>query len=149
MIIPQLVRRTLWTRHSLVSSRACLANPLRLLFTQTPDEVESFGSYSVILPEEPFIWGVSHITPRLVPPNIRRPPYARTLAGGWATSSSSESGCLPPHEDRIRLGSEQETKLRAAAKLARKVREFAGTLVRVGMILKLWFMDDKLMACLL
>ncbi|KAG8219039.1 hypothetical protein J3R82DRAFT_4795 [Butyriboletus roseoflavus] len=139
-MIPKSIRRKLWTRHPLVPTcpPTCLQNRLRSLSTHVPDEEASFGSYSVILPEEPLVWGVSHIRPRPVPPSIGRPPYARTLADDKSTSHPSRSG--DPQEsylddNRIRLGSEEETKLRASAKLARKVREFSGTLVRVGMIL--------------
>ncbi|KAF8138988.1 methionyl aminopeptidase, partial [Boletus edulis] len=95
----------------------------------------SFGCYSVILPEEPFVWGVSHIVPRTVPSGIRQPSYARTLAKDKPTLHAIRSGqSRGPYEDdsRIRLGSEEETKLRASSKLARKVREYAGTLVRPG-----------------
>lgn len=111
------------------------------------DEEASFGSYSVILPEEPLVWGVSHITPRPVPPSIGRPPYARTLAGDKPTSNFSRSDHpQEPYEDdsRIRLGSEEETKLRASARLARRVREFSGTLVRVGMVLEVQLMNGMM-----
>ena len=140
-MIPKVARKKLWTRHPLIPSRppTRLENRLRFLSTQVSDEEATFGSYSVILPEEPLVWGVSHITPRTVPPNIRRPPYAQTLANDKSTSYHSGSGDpQEPYEDdsRIRPGSEEETKLRASAKLARKVREFSGTLVRVGMVLE-------------
>lgn len=146
MIIPKLTRSKLWARYpGLVSSRTRLENRLRFLSTHIPDEESSFGSYSVILPEEPFVWGVSHITPRTVPSSIRGPPYAQKLAGDRPTSHASTSKRLrEPYEDRIRLGSEDETKLRASAKLARNVRKFAGTLIRVGMVLKAWSMDGMM-----
>ncbi|KAF8549853.1 methionyl aminopeptidase [Imleria badia] len=126
--------RTLWTRHSLIlngSPPIRLANRLRFFSTRLLDEEASFGSYSVILPEEPFVWGVSHISPRLVPSNIRQPLYARTQAEDQNTPDAFSERS---HKDdsRIRLGSEEETKLRTSSKLARKVRDFAGTLVRPG-----------------
>ncbi|KAJ7492061.1 methionyl aminopeptidase [Mycena latifolia] len=68
---------------------------------------QKFGSYAVILPEEPFVFGVSHITPRTVPKDI---PNLLTPA----------------------LGGTPEQRLRAAATLARNVREFAGTLVKAN-----------------
>ncbi|KAF9459151.1 methionyl aminopeptidase [Collybia nuda] len=86
---------------------------------------DDFGDYSVILPEEPYVFGVSHIVPRSVPSSIARPYYA---VPGFA---SDDSGPIPRAE-RITLGGEAEIQLREAAKLARKVREFAGTLVRIG-----------------
>ena len=131
VMISKFLRRTLWTRHSLIS------NGPRFFSTRVLDEESSFGNYSVILPKEPFVWGVSHISPRPVPSNIRRPPYARTRAEDQHTLHASTEHSREPYKDdnRIRLGSEEETKLRASSKLARKVREFAGTLVRVGTIL--------------
>lgn len=140
-MLSKLIRRQLWTRHRLSPSRPpiCLENRLRFFSAHVSDKEGSFGSYSVILPEEPFVWGVSHITPRTVPPRIGRPPYARTLADDKSTPYPSRSdNPQEPYEDdsRIRPGCEEETKLRASARLARKVREFSGTLVRVGMILE-------------
>ena len=85
------------------------------------NDAEDFGNYNVILPEEPFVFGVSHIQPlRPVPSHIERPYYAS----------------VPPTEEpkgngKIELGGEEEAKLRDAASLARNVREFAGTLVKV------------------
>lgn len=127
-MISKFIWRKLWVRPSLISSR------LRFLSTRVSDEETSFGSYSVILPEEPFVWGVSHILPRSVPSSIGRPPYAQTLGEEPYRHSSrnehSQGSC--EYDSQVRLGSEEEAKLRASSKLARKVREFSGTLVRVG-----------------
>jgi hypothetical protein len=89
-----------------------------------PDD-ESFGIYSVILPPEPFVFGVSQITQRPVPSHILRPPYVTTSGAhrGGATSTSGDG--------RIQLGSSGERRLRSAARLARNVLEYAGTLVKV------------------
>ena len=139
------VWRKLWTRHPLISSR------LRFLSTRVSTEEASFGSYSVILPEEPFVWGVSHISPRTVPSSIGRPPYARALAEKdkhSPHSSESRSGHSRERskdDSRIRLGTEEETKLRASSRLARKTREFSGTLVRVGIVLERFFFMDGMM----
>ncbi|KAG6840409.1 hypothetical protein C0991_006880 [Blastosporella zonata] len=86
-----------------------------------------FGDYSIILPEEPYVWGVSHITPRSVPNNIERPFYAKP--GYQETGHKGHSGSNL--SERIALGGEAEARLRAAANLARKVRDYAGTLVKV------------------
>jgi len=41
------------------------------------NDAEDFGNYNVILPEQPFVFGVTHIQPlRLVPSHIERPYYA-------------------------------------------------------------------------
>jgi hypothetical protein len=82
-----------------------------------------FGIYSVILPPEPFVFGVSHVAQRLVPPHIPRPPYVTPSSGVGATSTSGDG--------RIQLGSSGERRLRSAARLARSVLEYAGTLVKV------------------
>src|SRR5260221_9765873 len=74
---------------------------------------DDFGLYSVILPQEPFVFGTSHIQPRSVPHHIRRPSYSKS------------------DEGRISLGTHEEIKLREAGRLARDVREFAKSLVKV------------------
>lgn len=83
-------------------------------------DAEDFGSYSVILPPEPYIFGVSHIPQRPIPLQIARPPYV-TVHGQPA----------PSGDGRIQLGSPAEWRLRRAAQLAREVLEYAGTLVKV------------------
>ncbi|KAI0254876.1 methionyl aminopeptidase [Lactifluus subvellereus] len=88
---------------------------------------EFFGTYSVILPPEPFVFGVSHIAQRPVPTHIPRPSYmtSPTRDGQSTLNGASDDG-------RIRLGSSREPRLRQAARLAREVLEYAGTLVKVG-----------------
>jgi len=91
-----------------------------------PDtDSEYFGNYSVILPPEPFVFGVSHIPQRPVPEHIPRPPYLTSSTHHQYTLSGSSSG------DRIQLGGSEERRLREAARLAREVLEYAGTLVKV------------------
>jgi methionyl aminopeptidase len=90
---------------------------------QSTEDDFAFGDYSVILPDEPYIFGVSHIVPRSVPPNIVRPHYALL---GYSDDSSTEKG-----GGKIVLGGEAEFRLREAAKLAKKVREYARKLVQV------------------
>ncbi|KAI0722536.1 peptidase M24, structural domain-containing protein [Earliella scabrosa] len=89
-----------------------------------------YGFYDVILPEEPFVWGTSHIIPRGVPPQVRRPPYvpdpsnpdaARSAVGG---DTATQRRLITDTEDLVRL--------RSAARLAAKVLQFAGTLAQVG-----------------
>ncbi|TFK28984.1 methionyl aminopeptidase [Coprinopsis marcescibilis] len=85
--------------------------------------IEDFGDYRVILPEEPYVFGTAHIKTRSVPAHIQRPYYA------------FDPPCLdkrPAFKGKIALGTEEEGKLREAAKLAKKVREYAGSLVKVG-----------------
>lgn len=88
------------------------------------DRFEDLGNYTIIFPPDPVVWGVSHIKPRTVPPHILRPPYA--LPGGDVADP-------PSHHisSKIKLGGEAEHKIREAGLLAKKVREFAGTQVKV------------------
>ncbi|KIJ69753.1 hypothetical protein HYDPIDRAFT_104376 [Hydnomerulius pinastri MD-312] len=125
-----------------VLPRRSFGRSSRFLSTRTPDEDEEelFGTYSVILPEEPFVWGVSHLTPRSVPNGIPRPPYVQTRStcilpsDGPSEPGSTGEDTQESYEGdgRIELRSQDEHNLRASAKLASRVREFAGTLVRPG-----------------
>lgn len=130
---PVLVHRTL---RSLGCRMQCArwlhhVGPIRHPSTQADDEYEHFGSYEVILPKEPFVWGVSHIKARHVPVAIPRPLYGqkhRDMAQDHAEPDVPE-----PYEGdgRIHLSSIEETKLRESAKLASKVRQYASGLVKV------------------
>lgn len=86
---------------------------------------ELFGTYSVILPPEPFIFGVSHLPRRPVPSHIARPSYVTSSAHGQSNS------CISSGDGRIQLDNPGEWRLRRAAQLAREVLEYAGTLVKV------------------
>lgn len=88
---------------------------------------EFFGIYSVILPPEPFVFGVTHIAQRPVPSHVPRPPYVTPSSRPHGRGATSTSG-----DGRIQLGSSGERRLRSAARLARNVLEYAGTLVKVG-----------------
>jgi methionyl aminopeptidase len=87
-----------------------------------------FGNYDIILPPDPIVWGTSHIVPRTVPEHIPRPPYVKPghIIGLNEDAEESYEG-----DGLIRLGSPEELKLRKAAQLAKRVREYAGTLVKV------------------
>jgi hypothetical protein len=108
--------RSLSSRYTTVSTTSSGADLSEL-------DDESFGIYSVILPPEPFVFGVSHIAQRPVPPHILRPPYVTPSSSAKPTSNSGDG--------RIQLGSSGERRLRSAARLARDVLEYAGTLVKV------------------
>jgi hypothetical protein len=88
-------------------------------------DLPDFGTYSVILPQEPFVFGTAHITPRDVPSHIGRPLYV------GAPQNAPHDGD-PWHGDgRVELGSEAEHRVRAAAALARDVLKHAERLVKV------------------
>ncbi|PPQ66178.1 hypothetical protein CVT24_000155 [Panaeolus cyanescens] len=90
-----------------------------------PEEYEDFGQYSIILPEEPFVFGVSHIQPLSTPDGIIKPDYVLQPHLSQHDIANSSPG-------KIKLNTQEEIRLREAAKLAKSVREFAGSLVHVG-----------------
>ena len=119
--------------------RLCKHFPLirnRRIHTPPIEEVEAFGSYSLILPPEPFVEGVCHIPVRPVPDNIRRPPYARIPPNpdlkSLPLNDDGFAGELDQGGKRIFLGSEDEVKLRRATNLARVVLHRARALARVS-----------------
>jgi hypothetical protein len=120
----QVARQTCRWRSSRLRPLSQPAKFLKFSTGQPNLASDDFGSYSILLPEEPYTFGVSHIVPRSVPSEIARPYYA---APGFL---SDEEEPIPKAE-RIALGGEAEVRLREAARLARKVREYAGTLVQV------------------
>ena len=125
-----------WTRRPFVSTlnlngrKLSVIPPLRHYTTDAEENsegqepFEDFGDYEVILPQEPFVFGVSHIHARQVPESIVKPPYALTIDGVPDQTPRRDSG-------KIKLGGEAESKVRQAALLAKKVREFAGMQVKV------------------
>ena len=86
------------------------------------------GDYSVVLPKEPFVFGVSHIIPRPVPVHIPRPPY---IKGDRPILDDPKRGDPYEGDGRIALGSPEEMLLRNAALLARDALNYASTLVKV------------------
>lgn len=122
--------------HKLSSACRSLSIPVQQDTDEFGDfDVQDSGIYDVILPSEPHVFGTSHIKPRPVPPSILRPPYIQ--------ERSEEGAPYPPErylgDGRIELGSEEEEKLRAAARLAKRTVDFAGSLVKVRLPL---VMDD-------
>ena len=91
-------------------------------------QFEDDGEYDIVVPKDPYARPVFP-PPRPVPAHIIRPPYA--LNDG----SSTWSGSTRPM--RITMGTDEETKLRRAAKLARRVLNYGGTLVKVSGVLGL------------
>ena len=86
------------------------------------------GDYSVVFPQEPFVWGVSHIIPRPVPVHIPRPPY---IKGDRPIPDDSTNGDPYEGDGRVELGSPEERSLRKAALLARDALNYASTLAKV------------------
>jgi len=120
--------RTSLPRLSCISRRWFSSTP-RVASVSEYDHDSVFGIYNVILPHEPFVFGVSHIKPRQVPPSIPRPPYA--LQGPKRHSSLKPEPKLNADDGKIPLGSEEEEKMRRVCALARDVREFCADLVKV------------------
>ena len=93
---------------------------------------EFFGTYSVILPPEPFVFGVSHIPLRPIPAHIPRPSYVVTPSIHGDSTHAGRGSSSSTGDGRVQLGSLEEQRLRRAASLAREVLKYAGTLVKVG-----------------
>lgn len=121
-------------------------------------EIEDPGLYEVILPPDPPIWGVSHIKPRTVPDSTPKPPYVARRRVGEGRLGNSSSGNTAdadatqailddekvisnfnhdPYtgDGRIKIGSEDEKRIRRAGSLAKRVLRMAGKLVRVSGLL--------------
>lgn len=132
MALVRLARQACALRNNLRKNPHTTRIPARCLTQSTAEQLEElvddFGDYSIVLPSEPFVFGVSHIVPREVPKRIARPHYATEAA------LSGSEGSSPPLERRLVLGGEEEFHIREAAKLAKKVRDYAGTLVKVRTI---------------
>lgn len=115
------------------TNRLCwrrLGLPLTAQFSSTIPEPD-FGDYHILLPDEPYVFGTSHITPRIVPERIVRPPYA-SQSSRSLTGNTSDTEYIYDGDGRISLGTDEELRIRTAAKLAKKVREYAGTLAKVN-----------------
>jgi len=126
MLLSNLQRRTL-RPFARVSTRHRLHHPRRLTKAAEAliQDAHDFGNYDIILPEEPFVFGVSHITPRRVPEGILRPDYAKPE---FSAENIRNARNLV---ERITLGGEAEARQREAGMLARKALGCAGRLVQV------------------
>jgi len=101
------------------------------------DSYPDYGTYSIILPPEPFRFGTSHIPILPVSPSIPRPQYAiEENLGKDQGQNNAEAGDAWEGDGRIKLNTDEEGKVRKAAGLARNVREFASGLVKVGVTTK-------------
>ncbi|TBU58677.1 methionine aminopeptidase [Dichomitus squalens] len=87
-----------------------------------------YGFYGVILPEEPFVWGTSHMTPRGVPPQITRPSYVPDPSNPDAVLEGGPSRA----KRKLITDAEDLQKLRRAAKLAAETLQFAELLAQPG-----------------
>lgn len=126
---PLSTRHTLQNLQTTLNRRAVLSHKRRH-GTLTSEPVEdphdalNFGEYSIILPEEPYVFGVSHIKPRAVPKGITLPEYAKP---GYVVDNQDRIS----QPERIVFGGMAERRVREAGDLARRVLEYAGKLVRV------------------
>lgn len=89
-------------------------------------KLEDFGEYDIILPESD---DASHAPTRTVPCHILRPPYAAT--GPRMLRHRVEAMLSGAPGSMVRLGGEEEHKLRQAARLAQRTLAMAGSLVAV------------------
>ena len=98
------------------------------------DPYPDYGTYSIILPPEPFQFGTSHIPVLSVPPSIPRPRgVIERYGGGESDGAVEREGNIVSWEGdgRLELNGDEERRIKKAAQLAKKVREFAGSLVKV------------------
>ncbi len=76
--------------------------------------------HTVLFSPKNLLYSVYHILHQAVPPSIPVPPYV-----------GSGHDVAPVGDSIITLGGEEEARARRAGALASKVREFAGSLVKV------------------
>ncbi|GBE80240.1 Methionine aminopeptidase 1 [Sparassis crispa] len=98
----------------------------------TSDVANDFGSYDVILPPEPFVWGVAHIKPRCVPEDIRRPRYALSFDSASTLGFGEDTSTGPQHVRDKLIALQDEETVRRVGRLAKEVLLYAGSLVQVG-----------------
>ncbi|KAF8607811.1 methionyl aminopeptidase [Ceratobasidium sp. AG-I] len=87
--------------------------------------IEKFGSYIPVLSDNPLASGTSHILRKSVPAHIKLPPYAR---------SNYRADRPPPYRGNglVKLGTDDERKVRRAGALAAMALNKAGSLIRPG-----------------
>ena len=93
-------------------------------------KLEDHGNYSIVLPQDPLAESSRRAPTRNVPSHIARPPYVPTRDLTQRIRQMRES--VMPKSSIIRLGGEEEKKLRQAARLAEQTLKYAGTLVQVS-----------------
>jgi methionyl aminopeptidase len=127
----------LFSRHLCRSYRTSLAprspNTARLMSTQAPpgeegdlaEQIRVFGTYIPVLSANPLASGTSHIHRKAVPAHIPLPPYARP---------AYRASRPPPYQGNglIKLGTDEERRVRRAGALAAMTLNKAELLVRVG-----------------
>ena len=92
-------------------------------------KLEDHGVYDIVFPEDPLAAPTRRSPTRHVPPHIARPPYVPTTDLTQRIRQMRES--VMPKSSIIRLGGDEERKLREAARLAEQTLKYAGTLVQV------------------
>jgi hypothetical protein len=94
-------------------------------------DMPDFGSYSIILPPEPFVYGTEHIKSRGVSHELhgRMPSYSSYQSGKTSDETTPE---VPTKGVPDITTAEGLKRLRKAAHIARDVLEFAGQFARVS-----------------
>ena len=95
------------------------------------------GVYEMIMVHEPTVWGTSHIKRLSVPENVRRPPYAQP--GVKFDPEDRYGGDSYDGDGRIRLGSEDESSIRKASKLAASTLKEAEKHIKVSKLIIIIF----------
>jgi methionyl aminopeptidase len=132
---PQMILRNIFSKgifHSSAPGKGHNFICTRRLHVPSVEELESFGTYTLILPPEPYIEGVAHIPMKPVSGLIIRPPYMSGTPQEIISKASDPFAGDPYEGDgRIILGSNDETKLRRASKLAKLVLDRTKEWVKV------------------
>lgn len=104
-------------------------------------DISEYGSYNLVLPEDPHREGVGHITPAIVPPHITRPRYAsnRLTPGdptGWQASNSNPDMFHPWLKRNIsgRTLSELRRRMKISGAIAAGALLEAGKLIKVSTV---------------
>ena len=133
-----LLRRVVSNGVYYLRSHLTCCNKVGYVFTRhlhvpSVDELDSFGTYTLILPPESSINGVAHIPMKSVPEHINRPQYVSgTLSEINLNRSDPFAGDPHVGDGRIIPGSDDEIKLRRTAKLAKAVLDRTRDWVKVN-----------------
>ncbi|KAG8825226.1 hypothetical protein FRC18_010354 [Serendipita sp. 400] len=91
-------------------------------FASTEGLEPDFGDYLIVLPPDDPPFGVLHIPKNIVSEQITRPSYARQVSGNSAVLAQNTYN----KKSNVRLGTDEETRMRRACALARETLDYAG-----------------------
>ncbi|KAG8811539.1 hypothetical protein FRC17_002408 [Serendipita sp. 399] len=118
------------SRSQLIASRSFLLqhSPIRHNTTAVDSEPD-FGDYLIVLPPDKVMFGVSHIPKNIVPDEIPRPSYYRNDDPNASAGSKSLPN-IRSIKSTIKLGTDEETRMRRACTLAKETLDYAGHILK-------------------